>query len=757
MFKARLTDQISSTFKSIVSALGISEEEVFSFLKVTSVEVIPDDNLERDFVPLWIPESNKNLIELFAALRDLVAGEAKKRANFQSHETLTYLANSFDIKITAPHTWNAENYKSTVINECDVCIPSVPSSKLSRASFVWPKAQLYDLQKKSDFEDDNAYWFERKSDLVDLSRFPAPELNKLVVIAGPGFGKTSLTQVLSASLGEGITFPVKIHLADLCESDESILDYCVNTINRKYSCNIDWHSIFEKGNAALFLDGLDEVNTSSRINILEKVNRMTARFPNVSWMLTVRDISAVNIPVNTKNIELCPLDDQDTLNFIRAYKPNLTTLGQYNLQEKIKSQPDLRALSRIPLFLTLYLSLYDEETMISGRADLIEMYLKTLLNPEEFKAFQADINDLFAIRTIIEKTAFDALEKEEIGVKENAIIETAQAINPSCSNQIINALIKRGLLRKQSLVSLSFPFPIIQEYLAASHLLKNDLSSLEQRVQLISKRPWAQTLQFALEKHPDAEAISKIILSLPDDAFDTQLRLLGRAVANGMQISPQLKRDIVDRLAKKWKSTSWRTQHHIGQLLLDIVELPISSIVKEQLKDKYLLQSEASQILVKLNDKEIVREVLIHNLCEDMDMLALFSRMSEALAILGDETFDLISEFLKKRSDDKSFCQNVARNIDGLNGDALSPNKYKEWALNKKMPLNIRIGAYYLSPAQFEPEVIPLLEKALRSSQWETRSIARKYISKTNDEELLISFLQNSNIKKKTKIDLIWG
>jgi len=755
-FLSRLTKDQKPVLEKVCVSLNTNDIETLKLLKSISVEIRPDETLERDFAPVWMPESNKSALEIYSHLRDITGGEAKLRGDFKSAYILDRLRSDFDTNILLPKPWNADNYRETLINECNICIPAIPNSQIHEDDFVWPKAQKFDRKATSDFEDDNAHWFERKSDLINLSNFPYTDIRQAIVIAGPGFGKSALIQVLCASIARNTLFPVKILLKELIGSEDTILDYCLNSVNRTYSTNIDWKMLFEKGNAVVFLDGLDEINTNSRVRILGKINVMSARFPQLSWMLTVRDISAVNISTKAEKIELCPLDDSDINQYIKTYQPSLSESKVNKLHDKIKAHKDLRALSKIPLFLALYLSLQNNQMTISSRSDLIEMYLKTLLNPEEFRDFEIDDFNVHSLRKIIEKTAFDALEREEIGLKESDIIEAAIPYSSTNSSYIINACLKRGLLSRTSMIHLEFPFPIIQEYLAANYLIKNEMSSLNERFGLIAKRPWAQTIQFALELHPQPDDISSQILKAGDDAFNTNLRLIGRCIANGMKVSQSIKYLATNRLADIWTSVAWRTQHHIGQVLLDTIEMPISDRVLAKLKNPYLLQSEASDILININDPEITRSVLIALLDGDLEVWNCFRNLSPALSGLGDEVIDLIWESIADKLDDKEYCENIALCLGGIDGSFLSKTKYEKIAFDKSLPISIRLAAFYIGPSPLDNRAYPLINKAIKISPWKGRSIAKKCIAKSKNEALINENLLDQKIKIREKIDLIW-
>src|SRR3546814_11322730 len=95
-----------------------------------------------------------------------------------------------------------------------------------------------------------------------------------------------------------------------------------------------------------------------------------------------------------------------------------------------------------------------------------------------------------------------------------------------------------GLLRRHGCGRLAFPFPIVQEYLAARELGERHGDEIAARAARAAERPWAQAIQFALEQLPDASAIVRALLDRKDDAFASMARLLGCCIINVMRRHP---------------------------------------------------------------------------------------------------------------------------------------------------------------------------------------------------------------------------
>src|SRR3546814_9832466 len=90
--------------------------------------------------------------------------------------------------------------------------------------FVWPRAQPYDRTRQADFEDENPNLAHRGDEpTLDLRTFPSEELHRVVVVAGPGYGKSALLTAIACDLAESPIVPVHVPLASLASANTSVL------------------------------------------------------------------------------------------------------------------------------------------------------------------------------------------------------------------------------------------------------------------------------------------------------------------------------------------------------------------------------------------------------------------------------------------------------------------------------------------------------------------------------------------------------
>jgi hypothetical protein len=303
-------------------------------------------------------------------------------------------------------------------------------------------------------------------------------------------------------------------------------------------------------------------------------------------------------------IELLPLDGSDIVRFAEALKSCLPGLDGQQFERRIRTYPELAQLARIPLFLVLMMALARSAAALpSSRADLIEAYLKTLFSPHEHKPFAGTEIEASKLRRVAEALAFERLERQEIGATDREVQDVAirMAADAGSPETLLQRLLINGVLRRQSALRLQFPYPIIQEYLAACFLVRECPETLIQRIDDVIKRPWAQAIQFALELHPSPTPIITSMLERGDDAFATGLRLIGRCVANGCKVDPDVKCEISRRLANVWVNAPFHIRERVGRLIVDGFSVPLSPEVRNLLGLSWLVDSGAGEIVTRTN------------------------------------------------------------------------------------------------------------------------------------------------------------
>src|SRR6218665_2606946 len=196
----RLSSQYRKVLSAVESSLG-SRVEALELFRRTTVEVLPLEEVERAFERRRLGTAFALPASFLSVLRDIAGGGARRREIFLAVPLRTRLASEFGVEVAEPAEWGLSAYRSTVERLSRIEIPGTGVSGSSEELFVWPRARDFDRLTPTSFEDEEPSWgdsFERSS--VDLQSFPAQQLDRYVIIAGPGYGKSALLNAVAARL-----------------------------------------------------------------------------------------------------------------------------------------------------------------------------------------------------------------------------------------------------------------------------------------------------------------------------------------------------------------------------------------------------------------------------------------------------------------------------------------------------------------------------------------------------------------------------
>ena len=732
----RLTDRQTVLFDSITSVLQ-SDTAAFELLRRTSLLHLPPAEIDRELARRRLAGGQSPAPTLLPILRDIAGGEALRRGLFQQAPLRRRLKLEYDLSLGEPAEWGLESYRRTVQRLARIEVPGMGISRPAEELFVWPRVREHDRARPTNFEDEDPSYLDRREEVgLDLRAFPSDRLDRVVVVAGPGYGKSALLTTLSGKLAEGAMVPVLIPLASMASTTDSVISYLTNYVNRDLDLSADWQRLAEEGLLVLLLDGLDEASLGARPLLMQRIAQFSARYPRASWILTVRDAAVFAGLDEATVVELLPLDDSDIERFASTMKSYLGEVDGWEFVRKLKHYPDLDRLARIPLFLMMLLAnsgLAMQDVLT--RSDLIEAYLKTLFSPAQHKPMCNPVDRWEALRAIAERLAFERLERQEIGATEGEVREVVSRVAalPEETDILIEQLKTNGILKPQSAIRLQFPYPIVQEYLAARHLVDHHLNSLERRIGDAVQRPWAQVIQFALELHPTPGPIIEAMLAREDDAFRTGLRLVGRCIANGATVSPELRKQVGDCLVEYWIHAPSESRERVGRLLHDAFSYPPSNALIEALYHNWLINYGGGDIISNISDLDLTLRILDKLIDRDLSGLMIYHSLRPAFRAAGDAAFRTIME--KMNSEPIQEDEIIAISSLFLNFSA--GDVCRELALSAArdphLPAQARMRAFALAGTPLEEDGIALSMKAFRHEDWH-RHYAAEDLVKVHSE-----------------------
>jgi len=707
-------------------------------LQRIDVRVLSEHEILQELArrPLW--RGGAPSATILSVLRDIAGGHARVRATFRAPALRRMLGEEHRIHISEPSEWGLHAYRDAVERGAQIEVPGTSLSGPASEMFVWPRFCDWQRPHPSDFEDELALEHSGSGQpTLDLQTFPSDQLRRCVVVAGPGYGKSALLSALVARLIKGPIVPVTVPLSSLAASRATIQEFLNEHINREYDVRIDWRRLAEQGLIALLLDGLDEVPTVDRAPVLDRLRTFTTRYRQVPWLLTVRDPAALTGAIDARTIEILPLEDSEVTKFATTMALHCPNLHAQDLISRLDRYPDLKRFTRIPLFLAILLATIrgGDEIPVS-RAELIERYLRTLFAPHEHKSTASRAVSSSLLRSIAARLAFERLERNEIGASEREIRSVVTAVaQPDDVEYLQAALLEYGILRRQSTIRFQFPFPIVQEYLAATYLVEHAADTLSGRIDDAIERPWAQVLQFALELHPAPAPIIREILGRPDDAFVTGLRLVARCVVNGADVDDFLRVDIGDRLVRYWTHAHFFARERAGQLIMDGFSHPLSPVLRQALHNHWLLHSSGADIVARENDRALTLSILDSLLERPIDRSNYFAGLTPAIAAIGNEAFERILRVARE-------ADLLADEIAGLNSllNHLEPKNVTrihalDAANDGRLPPALRLNCFRIAGSPLVAEADHLLLEMVRAEDDGPASFATEIISLASEPE----------------------
>jgi hypothetical protein len=756
--RARLTRAQILAFENIASILG-SGAAALELLRRTALRHLPLADVERELARRRLAGGQVPPPRLLAILRDMAGSEARRRGLFQAAPLRRRLKLEHGTVLGEPPEWGLNAYRAMVARLSRIVVPGTGVAGSAEELFVWPRARDHDRARRADFEDEEPASRDRHEEAsLDLRAFPNNLLERVVIVAGPGYGKSALLTAIAGQLATGPFVPVLIPLASLASSGASVMAFLTGEISREMDLSADWQLLAEQGLLVLLLDGLDEVPAGARPLLMQRIATFSARYSRAPWMLTVRDPAVVTGLPEARIVELLPLSDDDIERFAGAMRRHLGEADGWELVRRLKLYPDLDRLARIPLFLAMLLVTTDlTNPQPITRSDLIEAYLKTLFSPAQHKPVRDPADRSAALRAIAETLAFERLERQEIGATEREVRDVVDRVAsaPAEAEALLERLKANGILKPQSVIRLQFPYPIVQEYLAARRLIERHPDSLEQRIDDAVQRPWAQVIQFALELHPAPEPIIRAMLARPDDAFCTGLRLVGRCIANGALVGADLRQEVGDRLVAYWVQAPSQSRERVGRLLADGFSRPPSPALRAALHHHWLIGDGAGDIVSKLGDVELALSVLASLMEHDRSGFMIYHSLKPALNAAGDAALRAIIAMMDPDLLEEEDLISLSGLLSNFSSGAVSHELALSIARDQRFPAQARMRAYALAGAPLENEGIALALAGLRAQDWDRHYAASSLVKFHSDPaNLLGEILRDASIPLKRRQDV---
>jgi len=320
---------------------------------------------------------------------------------------------------------------------------------------------------------------------------------RLMVKGAPGSGKSMLLKYLALSYAEGRLnlpdqpVPVLLELHRLSKSDKSLEQHFVEALDRDdfpHSQLFIEHSLAQ-GTLMLLLDGLDEVNSDNRWQVVAQIKDLLDKHPNCRVVITCRtavykgEFDDLN---HLETLEVVEFIEQQIRDFLKAWKqymPPGKSIEQ--LMQTLHDRPRIMALARNPLMLTIIAYLYADTSLVlpRSRAEFYRKSTDILLDQwhHEHNLFQARekrfvLQDLAIYNQDITKQQ----QPDSASIKFKTVLQQIKLLLPELNLQpdqdalpLLNEIVERSslLIKIDGGEKYQFAHLTLQEFFAASKLI----------------------------------------------------------------------------------------------------------------------------------------------------------------------------------------------------------------------------------------------------------------------------------------------
>ena len=344
------------------------------------------------------------------------------------------------------------------------------------------------------------------SDLIDAYRAVA-ENQRLMVKGLPGSGKSMLLKHIALRYAEGYLrlpkqpVPVLLELHRLSEPGKSLTERLVEALARDdfpHAQRFVSHSL-EQGTLMLLLDGLDEVNSSVRGQVIQQIKDLLDQHSNCRAIITCRTAVYNGEFADTadRTLEVVEFNDQQIRSFLTSWAKDMPPDKSIDqLMQTLYDRPRIMAIARNPLILTIVAYLYTDTRFVlpHSRAEFYRKSTEVLL--EQWDQFRQTPNNYqgrdkrLVLRDLAlyaqNQTSRKQQQQDRRSLRYQSVLNQVRQILPSLNldpeqdaGPLLDEIVERSglLLTIDGGEKYQFAHLTLQEFFAAEALLEkeNDL------------------------------------------------------------------------------------------------------------------------------------------------------------------------------------------------------------------------------------------------------------------------------------------
>jgi len=424
---------------------------------------------------------------------------------------------------------------------------------------------------------------------------------RLVILGGPGTGKTTLLSYLVLKFARGQAqetleldeerLPVLIPLRELPRTGlsltaENLPALCVAPEIAK-ECPADFFKKhLQDGNCIVLLDGMDEVTSEKeRRRVAEQIEDFVTTYRDNRFVVTSRPAGYSGVALaGFTQLDICDFSDEDVEAFarywclavelaVRRVESEISEAVARRKAEReagelvtaIRASDRVRHLTVNPLLLTIVAMVHRyRATLPNRRVELYDECTEVLLGYWDQAKGIAGQLDWKRKRRILEPLAHwmhqEGLREAGRAQVEQVIAQALPTVGEKetgAAEFLKNVRERSGLLMERGLGIYGFSHLTFQEYLTASYLIDRREKGREELLKHLHDSWWLEvTLLYAGMQ--DATPLIEAILAQRDDIFENNLFLAARCLVDVVNIDPYLQEQVLARLLEEFRASEFQ-------------------------------------------------------------------------------------------------------------------------------------------------------------------------------------------------------
>ena len=503
------------------------------------------------------------------------------------------------------------------------------------------------------------------------------EIGRAIVVGAPGAGKSTLLKYLvHRVLLEEKLLPVFLELKTLDQRDfASTRGSLIDLIGERYLGlevfqSSDDRETFKtylaeklaSGEAAVFLDGLDEVSGEDFFSSLRQLVRNFLQadlYRGNRFYVSTRPYALLDRfgADEALELEIEPFDQEQIERFVQLYYPDEP--GAAKFLEELRERPDLRELASVPALLGFLIILYRKSGEApADRLDLYKQIVQHLvITWDKEKPAKRDFRTKDTRRLgFLSHLAFKGLVKKGWPPSLNVIFSSSRILAeaeeyclskniPNQADDLAEEVKATAVLRQVGTDSYAFTHLTIQEYLAATVLASHDdrarflqlaffspvLSEMELLPMALGLTDRTEELYDALERVPESLDFKKLRIKARSLRYAVHDAMLGelRNVLAKMVTEEDVEFGYFELVAKSFRGAMSPAQEQLAESVSKELQNPAEVYRRRAASILTLLDSDAAlgalSTALQDSDSEVRIEAAaaLANECDDHGFEAL--------------------------------------------------------------------------------------------------------------------------------------